>query len=243
MKTIRDIFIADAAVSGYRLIAARRADGQLPVGLDPRALRGQPPAKTTALGTCWTGSLKPLIDAQLDTMEQLVYSLGPSPKVLDIGTTWTGEMTAEISSAAREAAGARDDTVVDVTEVLGEVTGLNAELIGSTPTSVRINDALRRVRAAVARVGGGRTTRDAKGSLAQLVRITDEQRALGERLNDQARTFWAAKSTPPTTRAIGDNSGASTSAFRDAAQAVQHARTARELNEALNAQARAFWAR
>ena len=210
-------------------------DGMLPVALNPRTLRGQPPAKKLALGTVWRGSDRPAIDAQLDTLEELVSTIGPTPKVLDMGTIWTGSMVSRLDS---EPAAGEADTV-DTSEVLREVSGLHAALIANTPTSVRIADAIRRVRSAAARVGS--TVRDAVNPLTRLARITDEQRRFGIEANERAREFYSRPAA--VTRPIGDSSGTASTAFRDASAAVQRANSARALNEALNAQARAFWQR
>jgi hypothetical protein len=225
MKTIR-----------YHVRDGVHRDAMLPVVLDPRTLRGQPPAKTCALGTVWRGEAKPAIDAQLDTLEDLVTTVGPTEKVLDLGTIWTGGMLSRLDSQPPPNA---QGNTVDTSEVLKEVAGLHAAMIANTPTSVRIFDAIRRVRDAASRVGRG--TRDAVNPLTKLVRITDEQRRFGIEANARAAEFWSRPA--PVSRPTGDSSGTASTAFRDAHDAVQRATSAYALNEALNAQARAFWQR
>lgn len=232
IKIVRNVRSADAPAHRQRLTR----DTLLPSAIT----QGAPP-KVCALGSTWRGDLRPLVDAALDTLEPLLSSYGPSPEVLNLGKTWIGGMTAQISRAAREAAGAQDDTVVDVSEVMAAATGLNAELIGGNPSSVRINDALRRVRSAVARTGG--RTADAN-PLKRLTQLTPDQLLSGANSpeNRRAREFWDRQSAPVTPgRPIGDSGP--TTAVRDGLHAVNQARSTAEQNARANDLARAFWAR
>jgi hypothetical protein len=242
MRVIRNIAIGDAAVRGFRLISAR--DDLLPAAY----ARGAPP-KTCALGSTWRGSLGRDLDLKVESVEQLVSQIGVTPQLIDLGMTWTGDLTAQLRDADREAAGAQDD-VVDTSEVRREADGLRAALesvaggggrqIGSEAAAIRIQDRIGRLRGAIARAGRGRAT-DAMNPLTRLARISDEQRALGPKLNEQARKFHAQQSAPVTTRPIGDSSGRDSPAFRDAHAAVLRAQDPYELNAALNAQAAAWY--
>ena len=213
----------------------------LPSGLNPRALRGEPPAKKLALGRVWRSDLRPLFDAHLDALEPLLTSYGPNPRVIDLGKTWTGGLTAELESAGRAAESSPAGDVVDTTEVLKETAGLNAQLISGSPSAVRILDALRKVRNAVGRAGG-RTT-DA-GALKRFTELSPQQRMSGPNSpeNVEARKFWDRQNAPVTPgRPIGDST--TTGAVRDGLHAVNQARSTPELNARANQLARDFWAR
>lgn len=205
-----------------------------------------PIGKVIVSGTVWAGSLLPLVDAIASTLGPAIntgFSAGRAlhaeqlAGVIDNGRLWVGNLSSEIRAAASSSP---SGPTVDATEVLGAIEKLRAEMHADPVDFPGVADALRRLRAAADRVGGART-RDAVNPLAKLVRITPEHRAFGERLNQQARDFWAAQSAPATGRPIGDNTAAKTTAVRDQlaiARRAERAGDRRTMMEALNIAAR-----
>ena len=220
-----------------------------PWGRSPRmrddVLAALPIGKVIVSGTVWAGSLLPLIDAIASTLGPAInngFTSGNTlsaerlADVIALGRTWTGSLLSEIRAAA---ASTSSGPTVDGTETLAEAERLDKLLRSAAPTNA-IADGLVRLRRTADKVGGART-RDAVNPLARLVRITPEHRALGERLNQQARDFWVAQSTPATSRPIGDNTAAKTTAVRDQLAIAARATDMRTKMTALNAAARAFW--
>lgn len=231
-KVIR-LFINDSPLRGIRLRDDRLS--AVPVG------------KVMVAGTLWTGALRPLIDAiaatfgpSLDTPLRSGRTLHANELsgVIDLGRAWVGNLTSEIRLAT---ANASSGPTVDVGEVIGAIEKLRAEMHADPLDFPGVADALRRVRRAADRVGA--RTGDSN-PLKRLTMLSPEQRQSGANSpgNALARDFWRAQSKPTGARPIGDTSSATT-AVRDQLAIAARAKNTRTRMEALNAAARAFWAR
>lgn len=233
MKKLIRLFVNDGPIGGFRIRDARLS--AVPVG------------KVIVNGQLWTGSLLPLIDAigatfgpSLDTPFATGRTLRAEQLsgVIDLGRAWVGNLASEIRSAA---ANASAGPTVDVGEVLGAIEKLRTEMNADPVDFPGVTDALRGVRRAADRVGGTRT--GDSNPLKRLTMLTPEQRQSGPNSpeNARARDFWRSQSAPPSSRPIGDSG--STTAVRDQLAIAARAKDTRTRMEALNAAARAFWAR
>ncbi|MFZ1905205.1 MAG: hypothetical protein WAU56_07420 [Steroidobacteraceae bacterium] len=206
-------------------------------------LNAIPTGKLLALGTVWTGSLKPLVDATIEALGPIVsgFTLGRTlhaentGAVLDLGLRWLGQLHSKITDAvASNRYPGPSDT--DVGELLREVESLERVMATGPQNFAGIQDGFRGLRAARDALTPRRAhdTRDPRiGGFSKAVS--------GQELNNLNARYWAAQ---PSAAATQDASAAAqTGRVRDALHAVSAAQTGRERAEAINRAHREFWAR
>jgi hypothetical protein len=209
-------------------------------------LNAIPTGKLLALGTTWTGDLKPLTDATIAALTPIVsgFTLGRTlhaqnaGAVLDLGLRWLGQLRSKLTDAvASNRAPGPEDT--DVGELMCEVAQLEQLMAQPPQNFAGIQDGFRRLRAARDALTP-RRTHDASGMAGRDRRIGGFSRPItGEQLNRQNAAFWAAQPSPAATQ---DASAGQGGRLRDALHAVGTAKTPTERGEALNVLNREFWA-
>jgi hypothetical protein len=217
---------------------------------DARLEALHPAGKCIALGTVWTGQLKPLLDYRLDALQPLVtgFTMGrvlnaeQLANVIDLGRVYLSDLTSRIRAAAADSRSAPGNRV-DLAPVLTEADRLEVLLGSAAPSAGAIGDALTRLRRAADGVCTTPRVTDAVNPLTRFVTLSPEQRNSGPNspANSRARQFWQEQQQPASLRQIGDTT--STTAVRDGLHAVNSARSTREQNERANDLARAFWSR
>lgn len=210
-----------------------------------------PPGKVLALGTVWTGELRPVLDMTVAAFDSIVsgFTSGrvlhaeASLPSLDLGKRWLGELRAKIADVAtryaRQPSAASADDTVELTPILKGVGNLQ-EVIenGGDPQAVR--DAVASLKRARAAIGGAapEPTRDAIGDY---LRTSGEQnRAKVQAINSANVSFW--RDRVPSAPTIDRRSSAQVSEVRDRVHAANHATSMPEKIDALNSAHRAFWA-
>jgi hypothetical protein len=204
-----------------------------------------PLGKQLALGTVWTGNLKPLTDSTIEALAPIIsgFTLGRTlhaqnaGAVLDLGLRWLGQLHSRLSDAvASNRAPGPEDT--DVGELMREVAQLEQLMAQPPQNFAGIQDGFRRlVRARDALTP--RRTHDASGMAGRDRRIGGFSRPIsGEQLNRQNAAFWAAQPSPAATQ---DASAGQAGRVRDALHAVGTAKTSTERGEAINRAHREFW--
>lgn len=232
---LKDVPTTDARILGTRQRRRTRDD----------LLNAIPSGKLLALGTVWSGDLKPIVDATIEALGPIIsgFTLGRTlhaqnaGAVLDLGLRWLGQLHAKITDAVESNRDpGPEDT--DVSELLREVESLERVMATGAQNFGATQDAFRRlVRARDALTP--RRTHDSGGMAGRDRRIGDFSKALRpQELNNLHARYWAAQPSPAATQ---DTSTGQAGRVRDALHAVGTA-TGAKRGDAINALNREFWA-
>lgn len=190
-------------------------------------LNGVSNGKVLVLGIVWSGNLKPIIDAHIDAVEELmtpftagnVLNAEPAPRTLNLARVYVGNMERSVSDA-RHAVG---DT--DVTEMMSALAQLRGQMNVAAPSGSAIADSLRRLKRA----------RDAIKAPRGLQR--DGLAVLHEKERTQIRATQTAAD-----QHWDPSLAAATGKVRDALHAATTATTERARITAVSDAHKAFWA-
>jgi hypothetical protein len=192
---LRNVFTTDArrpSWSEYRRALRMTHDDRL---------EAIPPGKCLIPGTVWRGDLKPLVDARIDSLAPLVTGFTggnvlhaePTPAVLNMGRTWTGDLIEKLNMLVSSRQSTSDDQV-DLTQVATELEQLHG-VLGTQPLKVgQVTDALRRVRRASDAVDPQFTT---DSNFRASVRGSHAANAA---LNATYRQYWSEHAAKTATR-------------------------------------------
>jgi hypothetical protein len=210
------------------------------------------PGKVLALGTVWTGELRPVLDMTVAAFDSIIsgFTSGRvlhaknSSASLDLGRCWLGELRSKIADAAtgyaRQPSGSADSTV-ELSPILKGVGNLQ-EVIenGGDPKMVRDAVAsLKRARAAI----DGPTSAPTRDAIGDYLRTSGEQsRAKVLAINSANASFWRDRIPTAPTMTNDRRSSSQVTEVRDHIHAAHNATDTRDKVEALNAANRAFWA-
>jgi len=209
--------------------------------------------KVFTLVRAWTGSLTPLIDGTVEALRPIINGLTSGNvlhaeeigRVIDLGTTWMGNVRQQLKDAAVQSSLAGEsEPRVDVQAVVREVENLQTSLGTRAPNFPGIIDSLRKLKAAADAVMG--RTNDSRTRDARIVGYsrphygTPSRPVSPEQLNAQHSRFWAEQRTADSRTPGGTTDN--TSAVRDALRASNAAGDMRTRIAALSEAHAKFWA-